>query len=119
MKTYLMIAMVSVTALVGCKDKDKGNDKGKDTAAPVAAAPATSESGGDKAPATAPATPPTAAVKLVELDLSPFGAAFKGFVAMAPEGAKAELDDPSRHIVIDDKDFVALGGAVLGRRRSR
>jgi hypothetical protein len=107
MKTHWVIAMASVAALAGCKgkDKDKTDNAGSAAAPPPAAAPA------EPAPAAqpaSPATPPPAAAKMVELDLSPLGAAFKGVVAMVPEGSKTEFDDPSRHIVIDDKDFVSL-----------
>lgn len=55
-----------------------------------------------------PAAPPAA---MVELDLSPLGKQFAGYVAMAPAGAKAELDDPSRHIVLSETESITIGEA--------
>lgn len=107
MKTHWVIAMVSAAALVACKDKDNKADHAGNAGS--AAAPAGAPTPAEPAPAAPPATPPApAAAKMVELDLSPFGQAFKGVVAMVPEGSKTEFDDPSRHIIIDDKDFVAI-----------
>jgi len=45
-------------------------------------------------------------VEMVDHDLAPFGKQFTGWVVTAPKDAKLELDDPSRHIVLSDTDFV-------------
>lgn len=46
-----------------------------------------------------------------EIDLSPWGGPWKGMVAMAPAGAKVELDEPSRQMKINDTDFLSVGEA--------
>ncbi|HLL23379.1 MAG TPA: hypothetical protein VK427_14680, partial [Kofleriaceae bacterium] len=50
-------------------------------------------------------------VEMVEHDLSPFGAQFTGYVITAPKDAKLEYDDPSRHIVLSDTDYVDISEA--------
>lgn len=84
------------------KTDDKKADAKTDakTDAKVDAPPA-----GDEKPAVAA----DAADK--EMDLAAFGPEFKGYVVMAPEGTKIELDDPSRHITLSDVDFISLGEA--------
>jgi hypothetical protein len=98
----VVIALVMVTA---CKKKEADHaadpKPSTPTAEPAAAKPAE--------PAPAPAAAPSA--KLVELDLAGFGPAFKGYVATAPEGAKLDFSDPSRHIVLSDTDYVSVGEA--------
>lgn len=54
-------------------------------------------------------TAPAAADK--EIDLSVWGPEWKGWVAMAPEGTKVELDDPSRQLTISDVDFLSVSEA--------
>jgi hypothetical protein len=55
------------------------------------------------------AAPPAAADK--ELDLSAWAGPFAGWVAMAPEGTKIELDDPSRQLSISETDFLSVSEA--------
>lgn len=50
-------------------------------------------------------------VEMVDHDLAPFGKAFEGYVVTAPKDAKLEFDDPSRHIVLSDTDFVDVSEA--------
>src|SRR6185295_18321538 len=100
----LTSTLFAVVLLAGaCKGKDSGtsDDPSKDPARPA----------DPKAAAPEPAKPAPAAVELVEHDLSPFGASFKGYVAMAPRTAKIEFDDPSRHIVLSDVNFIVLDEA--------
>jgi hypothetical protein len=99
MKT-LNIALALIT-LAACKktDKEAPPPSTKTAAEPAAATP------------PAPPAPPAAPAKLVDVDLAPFGDAFKGYVATVPEGAKLEYDDPSRHIKLSDTDYVAISEA--------
>ena len=101
-KTALLVAL----SLVACKGKDKDKAAPAPDPTPAATKPAEPAT---PPPAPTPAAPPPA--KLVETDLSPFGPAFKGYVAMVPEGAKLEFSDPSRFIHLDDKDFVSISEA--------
>src|SRR5262245_16885012 len=94
-----------------CKSK---NDKPADNA-PKAADPKPAEPAADPAkpaetekPAPEPAKPAPAPVEMVEHDLAPFGAAFKGYVATAPKTAKIEFEDPSRHISLSDTNFITI-----------
>lgn len=102
----LIIGVLSVS-LFACSGKKDDAPAATTADQPVAAKPTE--------PSTAVPTPeaPKAApaAKLVETDLSPFGPAFKGYVAMVPEGAKLEFDDPSRHITLSDTDFVSISEA--------
>jgi pyruvate/2-oxoglutarate dehydrogenase complex dihydrolipoamide acyltransferase (E2) component len=50
-------------------------------------------------PAEAEAKPTS---DLKEIDLSVWGPAWKGYVAMAPAGAKATFDDPSRQLTVSE-----------------
>jgi hypothetical protein len=99
------IGFLVALSLVGCKDK-KETPAAQPDPGPAATKPAE-----PAAPAQPPPPPAPAPAKLVETDLSPFGPQFKGYVAMAPEGAKLEFSDPSRFIHLDDKDFVSIGEA--------
>jgi hypothetical protein len=46
--------------------------------------------------------------EMVDHDMAPFGKQFTGWVVTAPKDAKLEFDDPSRHIVLSDTDFVDI-----------
>jgi hypothetical protein len=99
----------AVVLLAGaCKGKDSGTS---DNPSKDPAKPADPKAAEPKAAEPEPAKPAPAAVELVEHDLSPFGPSFKGYVAMAPKTAKIEFDDPSRHIVLSDVNFIAIGEA--------
>lgn len=104
MKQTLMIALAlsTVASLAGCKKKD---DAGK-TDKPTTAKPTDKPT--DK-PADPPPPPPAAAA--VEVDLTPWGPAFAGYVAMAPAGTKVVFDDPSRQLTISDTDYVSVSEA--------
>lgn len=103
MNQLVVVSLFTAAALVtGCKKKESSEAK------PAEPASKHTES------AAKPAEPPPAKaepVEMVEHDLSAFGPAFKGYVVMAPKTAKIEFDDPSRHIVLSDTDFVAIGEA--------
>jgi hypothetical protein len=49
--------------------------------------------------------------EMVDHDMAPFGKQFTGWVVTAPKDAKLEFDDPSRHIVLSDTDFVDISEA--------
>ncbi len=87
MSTIRIAFLVSLlVAACGKKADDKpGNPSGKPSASPPA--------------------------QLVEHDLSPFGEAWKGYVAMAPAGTKIVFDDPSRQITVSDTDYIAVSEA--------
>jgi hypothetical protein len=97
MKIYATLLLVSITA---CKSSDSVPNNAAPPPAPKPAAE----------PAAAPA-PPAPAAKLVETDLSKLGAPFKGYVAMIPDGAKLEFDDPTRQIHLSDVDYVSISAA--------
>lgn len=67
----------------------------------------------DQAEAAKPieAAKPAAPAAMVELDLAPFGEAWKGYVASVPAGAKLEADDVSRQIILSDVDFLSVSEA--------
>jgi hypothetical protein len=48
---------------------------------------------------------------LKEVDLSVWGPAWKGYVLMAPAGAKATFDDPSRQLTLSETDYLKLSEA--------
>jgi hypothetical protein len=48
---------------------------------------------------------------LVEIDLSTWGPAWKGYVAMAPAGAKVSFDDPSRQMQVTESDYLKVSEA--------
>jgi|GEM_PF-3599529 len=102
--TLLLTLALSSVLAVGCKKKD--DDKKAET-------PTTATKPGDTAkpadPTPPPPPPPAAADK--EIDLSAWGPAFAGYVAMAPEGTKVEFDDPSRQLTISDTDYVSVSEA--------
>jgi hypothetical protein len=103
---YLLAAAVVLAA--SCKGKsDKPADNPPKTADPKPAEPPAEP----PKPAAEPPKPAAAPVEMVEHDLSPFGAAFKGYVATAPKTAKIEFDDPSRHIVLSDTNFIVVDEA--------
>ena len=103
----LLTSLVLATTLVACGSKKKEGEGGD----PAPAAKASEPKAADPAPAEAKPAAPAPSAKLVETDLSKFGPAFKGYVAMIPEGAKLEFDDPSRHITLSDTDFVSISEA--------
>ncbi len=86
-------------------ETEKADAKG-DKKADAKVADATPDAKGE---AKADAAPPAAADK--EIDLSVWGPEWKGWVAMAPEGTKVELDDPSRQLSISDTDFLSVSEA--------
>jgi hypothetical protein len=59
----------------------------------------------------AKAEPAAALAPDKEIDLSPWGPEFKGWVVMAPEGSKVELDDTSRQLSISETDFISVSEA--------
>ena len=50
-------------------------------------------------------------VEMVDHDMAPFGKQFTGWVITAPKDAKLEFDDPSRHVVLSDTDFIDISEA--------
>lgn len=94
--TRLVVAAVVVSSLLGCK---------KDGEAPSTPAP-----GAVPPPAAAPPPAPKGP-ELVEVDLSPWGDAFKGYVAMAPKGTKVQFDDPSRQLLVTESDYLNMNEA--------
>ncbi|MBK6922157.1 MAG: hypothetical protein IPH07_32495 [Deltaproteobacteria bacterium] len=90
-------------------DDKKADAKGEPAKAEPAADAKAEPAADAKAEPAADAKP--AVAELEEIDLSPWGDAFKGYVAMAPKGTKVEFDDPSRQLIISDVDFVSMGEA--------
>jgi len=105
-----VVSLFTAGALVtGCKKKEEAaTDK---AAKPTEAQPAADTKPADTKPTEAPPEAKAAPAELVEHDLSAFGPQFKGVVVMAPKTAKIEFDDPSRHIVLSDVDFVSISEA--------
>ena len=58
-----------------------------------------------------PAKASPKAAPLVEIDLSAWGPAWKGYVAMAPATAKVSFDDPSRQMQVTDSDYLKVSEA--------
>lgn len=114
MKQTLSIALVLAAAasLSACKKKEENKpaDPAAKPADPAAKPADPAAKPADPVPTPTP-TPTAPAANLVEVDLSPFGDAFKGYVAMAPAGTKVEFDDPSRQLIISDTDFVSVSEA--------
>jgi hypothetical protein len=126
--TRTLLPLIALLGLVvACdskKDEKKADDKkvdAKKADAKKADAKGSDAKGSDakaadpKADAKAPDAPPPedkpAAAADKELDLAAWGPAFAGYVAMAPEGTKVELDDPSRQMILSDVDFLSMGEA--------
>jgi hypothetical protein len=105
MKRLVLVA--SVLAFYGCKKKEE--TKATDTTAKPAD-PGSAAVAKDEPKAEPPKDEPKklADVEIVDHDLAPFGKQFTGYVVTAPKDAKIEFDDPSRHIVLSDTDFVAI-----------
>ncbi len=109
------LVLVAVLALAACSKKKE--DKPAEPAKPTE--PAAGSDKKDTAPADdkKPEAPQAKDDKklpdepMVDMDLAPFGKQFAGWVVTAPQSAKLEFDDPSRHIVLSDTDFVALDEA--------
>lgn len=102
--------VAAVLALApACKKKEEAKPEPAKTepTAPVVAKP-------DDKPAEPPKDEPKKLpeVEMVDHDLAPFGKAFEGWVVTAPKDAKLEYDDPSRHIVLSDTDFVDISEAA-------
>jgi len=102
-----LVIVASILALTACGKKKEGEgDK---------APPKTDDKG--SAAMTPPKDEPKKddkklpEVEMVEHDLSPFGKQFAGWVVTAPKTAKLEFDDPSRHIVLSEEDFITLSEA--------
>jgi hypothetical protein len=92
MKRLILSALATLTLVAGCsKEAAAGTAPTPTAVAPVLEAP--------KKPA------------LVELDLSKWGPAFKGYVALAPAGSTLEFDDPSRQLKISENDYLNLNEA--------
>ncbi len=70
-----------------------------------------SEKSEDKSEKAEKAEKAPKAAALVEIDLSAWGPAFKGWVAMAPAGAKVTFDDPSRQIQVTEEDYLKVSEA--------
>lgn len=109
MKQMLALTLFASGMLVtGACGKKKEGEADKDTAAkPATETPTTKEADPPKE-APKPAAP---AGKPVDVDLSAWGPAFKGYVATVPEGSVVEFDDPSRHLKLSDVDYVSVGEA--------
>lgn len=103
----------TLVGVVGCDSKTEEKKDGKDAKKDGKDAKKADGKGtakvDDKAEAKADAPPPAAADK--EIDLAAWGPAFAGWVAMAPEGTKVELDDPSRQLKISETDYLSVGEA--------
>lgn len=95
LKTTVAALVASSLLVIGCK-KEESAAPSTPTPAPVAA----------PAAAAAPAAP-----ALVEVDLSKWGPAFAGYIAMAPKGTVVEFDDPSRQLKISDDDYLKVSEA--------
>jgi hypothetical protein len=103
-RMVVVAALFALTAACS-KKKETPKDEAPKPAEPAAKTePAKAEPAKDE-PKTLPAA------EMVDHDLSPFGKQFAGYVVSAPKDAKIEFDDPSRHIVLSDTDFVSLDEA--------
>jgi hypothetical protein len=119
--TRLIPVVITLALGLACDSKDdaKTTDKKAETKKADAKGDKKADAKGDtkvadaapdaKVEAKADAAPPLAADK--EIDLSVWGPEWKGWVAMAPEGTKVELDDPSRQLSISETDFLSVGEA--------
>ena len=108
MKQFALVA-VAVLAVTGCKKKeDKKVEEAAKPADPAMKAdtPKTEDKPKEEPKADEPKKLPE--VEMVDHDLAPFGKQFTGYVVTAPKDAKIEFDDPSRHIVLSDTDFVSI-----------
>jgi len=103
-RSVLTLLLVSVLA-TGC-DKPSGAAEKSDDKKSEAKK---SDDKSEKAEKTEKAAPKAAA--LVEIDLSAWGPAWKGYVAMAPAGSKVSFDDPSRQLSIDESDYLKVSEA--------
>ncbi len=106
MKNSLLLALAlsTVASLAACKKKDEA----KKTDSPTTATNKPTDKPTDKPAEPTPA--PLLADK--EIDLAPWGPAFAGYVAMAPEGTDVSFDDPSRQLTFgEDNNYVSVSEA--------
>jgi hypothetical protein len=104
-----LVLVVSILALAAsCKKKEEA--KGE---APKVADPVATDTKAEDKPAEPPKDEPKKLpeAEMVDHDLAPFGKPFEGMVVTAPKEAKLEFDEPSRHIVLSDTDFVDVSEA--------
>ena len=109
-----LAVVVAVLALSASCKKKKEEDKPKDETKPAESMK--TPPADDKKPEAKPDEPKSEEKKLpdaemVDHDMAPFGKQFTGWVVTAPKDAKLEFDDPSRHIVLSDTDFVDISEA--------
>jgi hypothetical protein len=106
-RSVLALLLVSAFAATGC---DKGSNPEKTGDKKSEEKKSEDKKSGDKADEKT-AEKPAPKAELVEVDLSPWGPAWKGYVAMAPAGTKVTFDDPSRHLEISESDYVSVSEA--------
>lgn len=108
MKHFALVA-VALVAFTACKKKEeKKAEEAAKSADPAMKTdtPKTEDKPKDEPKADEPKKLPE--VEMVDHDLAPFGKQFTGYVVTAPKDAKIEFDDPSRHIVLSDTDFITI-----------
>ena len=104
-----LVLVVSILALTSACKKKEAKDSKDEAAKPTEpmAKPEDKKPEDVKEPAKDEPNK-LAEVEMVDHDLAPFGKQFTGWVVTAPKDAKLELDDPSRHIVLSDTDYVDI-----------
>ena len=105
-----LAVVVAVLALSSCSKKKKEEDKPKDEAKPTESmkTPPVEEKKAEEPKSEEKKLPDA---EMVDHDMAPFGKQFTGWVVTAPKDAKLEFDDPSRHIVLSDTDFIDVSEA--------
>jgi len=107
MKKRLVLVAAVLVAFTACKKKEEKKDEAAKPTESMTKPEVKKEEPKQEEPAKEePKKLPE--VEMVDHDLSPFGKQFAGYVVTAPKDAKLEFDDPSRHIVLSDTDFITI-----------